>query len=295
VISFRLSTIEAGTISAKPTRRLIPAAIAGANRSVTMPTAPEADGGGLELIEKVDAVISVLERNGETTAAELARMLDEPLSSTYRMLQSLIAVRWVDRSPRRGRYRLGLQMMTIGGLVEDALDIRDVARPSLQILVRETSSTSFLCVRRGTRAVCVDRLEGQAVRSLAMQLGSSLPLYAGAAPRALLAFLPESEQDLVLDDSPTMPDDPPRPSARTLRRALRDTRRRGYAISDGDVTVGIAALGAPVFNHRHELVASLSISGLRAQILGSRLRHNSDLITRAARDVSAALGDEVDL
>ena len=27
-----------------------------------------------------------------------------------------------------------------------------------------------------------------------MQLGSSLPLYAGAAPRALLAFLPVDEQ-----------------------------------------------------------------------------------------------------
>jgi len=44
-------------------------------------------------------------------------------------------------------------------------------------------------VRRGPRAVCVERLEGRAVRSLAMQLGSSLPMYAGAAPLALLAFL----------------------------------------------------------------------------------------------------------
>jgi DNA-binding IclR family transcriptional regulator len=289
------STFEAGTISAKPTRRLMPAAAAGARSSVTMPTDADSDvGGGLELIEKVDAVISVLEREGESTAAELARELGEPLSSTYRMLQSLIGVGWVDRSLRRGRYRLGLQMMTIGGLVEDGLDLRDVARPSLQTLVRVTNGTSFLCVRRGSRAVCVDRIEGQAVRLLAMQLGSSLPLYAGAAPQALLAFLPESEQDLVLDDGPAMPGDPPRPAESTLQRALRNTRRRGYATSDGDVTVGIASLGAPVFNHRHELVASVSIGGLRAQILGRRLRQNSDLIMRAARDVSAALGDEGD-
>ena len=49
--------------------------------------------------------------------------------------------------------------------------LRQVA-PSLQLLLDETNCTSYLCVRRGSRAVCVDRLEGQAVRSLAMQLGA---------------------------------------------------------------------------------------------------------------------------
>ena len=52
---------------------------------------------------------------------------------------------------------------------------------------------------------------------------------------------------------------------------LTDTRKNGYALSDADVTPGIAALGAPIFNHRHELEASLSISGLRDQILGYKL------------------------
>ncbi|WP_426565002.1 IclR family transcriptional regulator [Angustibacter sp. McL0619] len=247
---------------------------------------------GLELIFKVDGVITLLERHGEMTAAELAEALGEPLSSTYRMLQSLTGVGWIDRSPRRGYYRLGLPMMTIGSFVEDSLDIREVARPSLQLLLRETSSTSFLCVRRGSRAVCVDRLEGRAVRSLAMQLGSSLPMYAGAAPLALLAFLPEPEQELVLRQGSELPGDPHRPAAGKLERILADVRRNGYAVSDGDVTTGIAALGAPVFNHRHELVASISISGLRAQILGSKLRRNSAMLIQAASAVSVALGDE---
>jgi DNA-binding IclR family transcriptional regulator len=247
---------------------------------------------GLELISKVDAVITALERQGEMTAAQLAGTLGEPLSSTYRMLQSLTGVGWIERSPRRGRYRLGLPMMTIGSLVEDNLDIREVARPSLQLLLYETNSTSFLCVRRGSRAVCVDRLEGHAVRSLAMQLGGSLPLFAGAAPLALLAFLPRPERELVLRQSPELPGDPRRPAADQLERTLAEVRRSGYAVSDGDVTPGIAALGAPVFNHRHELVASISISGLRAQILGSKLRGNSALLIQAAHAASSALGDE---
>ena len=152
-------------------------------------------------------------------------------------------------------------------------------------------ATSFLCVRRGTRAVCVERLEGHAVRSLAMQLGSSLPLYAGAGPRALLAFMPPSEQEAMLDSAPRYPGDPPQPAAGGGRGRPEEVRRRGYSISDGDVTPGIAALGAPVFNHRHELVASISISGLRGQVLGRRAAAQQHAVPGGRRDLSRALGD----
>ncbi|HEY5848739.1 MAG TPA: helix-turn-helix domain-containing protein, partial [Microlunatus sp.] len=147
-------------------------------------------GTGLELITKVDAILTALEAGGEVSAADLAKTTGEPLSSVYRLLQSLTAIGWVDRGRRRGTYRLGLKLMAVAGLVEDRLDIRESARPALQRMLDVIGVTSFLCLRRGARAVCVERLEGQAVQSLAMQLGSSLPLYAGAAPRALLAFLP---------------------------------------------------------------------------------------------------------
>ena len=70
-------------------------------RRATPAPAPARDidvGGGLELVTKVDAVITALEQHGELSAADLAGILDEPLSSTYRMLQSLAGIGWVDRS-----------------------------------------------------------------------------------------------------------------------------------------------------------------------------------------------------
>jgi DNA-binding IclR family transcriptional regulator len=238
--------------------------------------------------------LSALESGGDTSAADLAAALQEPLSSVYRLLQSLIATGWVDRGPTRGTYRLGLALMTIGGLIEDQLDIREASLPSLRSLVGAIGVTSFLCVRRGARAVCLERLEGFAVQSLAMQLGGSLPLDAGAAPRALLAFLPQAERDAVLaDTTERLRDDPPRPALETLRADLAVIKRVGYSISDGDVTPGIAALGAPVFNHRGEVDGALSISGLRVQVLGpSILEENVARLRQAAADVSAALGWE---
>ena len=250
------------------------------------------DTAGLELIAKADAVIGVLEARGEASAVEIAKRTGEPLSSVYRLLQSLTGVGWVDRGWRRGTYRLGLLLLTIGGQLEDKLDVRKCALPSLRRLVETTNTTSFLCVRRDTRAVCVERVEGQAVRSLAMQLGSSLPLFVGAAPRAILAFLPPAEQRSSLRAF-RLPGDPPRPDAAAIQTDIERVRRDGFALSDGDVTPGIAALGAPVFNHRGELEAAISMSGLRSQILGSARAANIELITTCAREVSRALGQEV--
>lgn len=250
----------------------------------------ERDQAGLELIAKVNAVITILEQRGETSAADIAELTDEPLSSVYRLLQSLTGIGWVDRGWRRGTYRLGLLLLTLGSRLEDQLDVRECARPTLRHLVQELRVTSFLCVHRDARAVCVERLEGQAVRSLAMQLGSSLPLYAGAAPRALLAFLPPSEQQAVLKIETTQAGDPKRPGPAEIDADIADVLRRGYAVSDGDVTPGIAALGVPVFNHRGELAAAISISGLRAQILGAQQARNIEQIRRGAETVSQALG-----
>jgi DNA-binding IclR family transcriptional regulator len=255
----------------------------------------EHDSGGLELISKAGAVLDILEQHKEASAADLAAALGEPLSSVYRLLQSLTTTGWVDRGSRRGAYRLGLSLMTIGGLVEDHLDIRDASLPSLRELVDATNVTSFLCVRRGPRAVCLERIEGYAVQSLAMLLGGSLPLYAGAAPRALLAFLPVAEQSAILKDtSQQLRDDPPRPDDQDIIADIARIRAAGYSVSDGDVTPGIAALGAPVFNHRGEVQGALSLSGLRGQVLNpASVDDTIELLRHSAGKASAALGWEV--
>jgi DNA-binding IclR family transcriptional regulator len=278
---------------------LVAAARRGSLRSERAKLSPtmdvERDSGGLELISKAGAVLGLLEQHKEASAADLAAALGEPLSSVYRLLQSLTATGWVDRGSRRGVYRLGLSLMTIGGLVEDHLDIRDAALPSMRELGDATGLTIFLCVRSGPRAVCLERIEGYAVQSLAMLLGGSLPLYAGAAPRALFAFLPDAEQHAILKDtSQQLSDDPPRPDDKDIIADIARIRAAGYSVSDADVTPGIASLGAPIFNHRGEVQGALSLGGLRGQVLNPATEQgNIELIRRAAGKTSAALGWEV--
>lgn len=245
------------------------------------------DRGGLEILDKADAVLRVLASRGEVSAAAISELVDEPTSSTYRLLTNLVALDFVEPGSRRGLFRLAVDVLRVGNLVEDRLDVRDAAGPHLRQLLAQTGATSFLCIRADDRAVCVERFEGRDVRSLALALGQSLPLHHGAAPRAILSFLPPSERSALVDR--LLATDPSPPSRAEVEDMIGSTRARGYAISDGDVTPGIAALGAPIFNHRGEVAAALSISGLRAQVLDTS-PDPSSLVLAAASATSAALG-----
>ena len=73
---------------------------------------------------------------------------------------------------------------------------------------------------------------------------------------------------------------------------LERTRARGYAISDEDVVVGMAALGAPIFDYRGVLRAALSFSGPKPSVLGERQEANVEAILGAAREISRGLGHD---
>lgn len=134
------------------------------------------------MLHKTDAILRVLEQAQELPVAELAKQVGEPVSSTYRLLASLTALRVVEPGLHRGHYRLGVDLLRIGGAVEDGLDVRELAVPELRALLSATDATSFLCVRADERAVCVERFEGRGVRSLALSLGNHCRFIVGRRP-----------------------------------------------------------------------------------------------------------------
>lgn len=234
--------------------------------------------------------MTLLEKVGEASATEIAAAVHEPVSSTYRLLGSLSALGWVDQTSSRGRYRLGLHVLRIGALLEDRLDVRRAILPVLESVRDRTRYTNFLCFRRGDKAVCVERLGGRDVQDLAMRLGDSYPLYQGAAPRAILAFMPEDEREEFIARVAKQRRKGERvPDPAMMREQITTARKAGFTVSDADVTPGIMAFGAPIYNHRGDLAGAISLSGLRERIMAPE-NNTADEVLEAARLSSAALG-----
>ncbi|GAA3698542.1 IclR family transcriptional regulator C-terminal domain-containing protein [Arthrobacter ginkgonis] len=245
------------------------------------------------VLAKASALMEALAQERIATSTRLTELLNEPVTSVYRMLATLAEAGWVEQIGHRGAYRVGSKMLSLAGELTRRLDIRRAAVPVLRDIHEQTGETTFLCIRSGTRAVCIERIDGTRVSSRVLKLGESLPLHVGAAPRALLAF--ESRDAWEEYASIVAHSGEPWRDVRSRTEffaGLEEIQAQGFVRNDNNVTPGIAAVGAPIFNHRGEVVASLSASGLREGILTEPAEGPSvtELVLRGAQALSDYLG-----
>src|SRR3954453_20249030 len=259
--------------------------------------ARDSNGGGVGVLSKAMGLLDHIAEEGEATPARLAELTGEPRSTVYRLLASLQQLELVEPGPRRGTFVLGLKLFRLGlkrfrpgRSVVPPFDERQAALPVMERIHDELGETTFLCVRRGYNAVCIELIDGTRVTLLALSLGGSLPLHAGAVSRALLAFEREEFWQDYLEHHELEALTPQTPATRAaLIDELRTTRARGYSVSDEDVTPGVAAVGAPIFDHTHRVRASLSVGGMREHFFANRERA-IELVCDAAAEISRALG-----
>jgi len=245
---------------------------------------------GILVLGKVRSVLETLADAGKAGPSEVAVRIGINKSTAFRLLNSLERIGLLDRDGA-GSYTLGLWLMELGSLVETRLDLRKIAEPELELLRRDTGLTVFLIVRHAHQATCIDRIAGSDVDVMRLRLGGTLPLHCGAGGRVLLASLSGTELDSYFRHAPFDRLTPHTLSSKDeLLADIELTRERGYALSMEDVTIGVAALGVPVFDSSKKVVAAISVSGLRHEFEDERLGVLVARTCASAARVSTALG-----
>jgi DNA-binding IclR family transcriptional regulator len=117
-----------------------------------------------------------------------------------------------------------------------------------------------------------------------------LPLCKGASAKALLAFMHAEQRRVVLDQllRDQLLDDASRAD---LELQLERIRTQGYAVSNGEVDIGIWGASAPLFQHPgHPAVAVITMMApaLRAQGQEDRF---IEMTVRGAAHISSQLQD----
>ncbi len=190
---------------------------------------------------------------------DIARMLDIPKSTCYRLVRALQERGFLEKSGT-SNYQLGVTFMRLSRVaLSSNRDIRLMALPSMKRIaeiVRESVSLMRLMNRQ---IVCVESIEGQHSLRVSIQQGRIQPLHAGASSRVILAYLPEEDWKKYLDFPLDRYTDTTITDFDALCENLHSVRKLGYAVSDGEIEVGPKAIAVPLLNNRDEVIAALSI------------------------------------
>lgn len=231
-------------------------------------------------------MLDALAEGGDLGTNEIARRTGVAPSTVSRQLGTLLAAGLVEHDRGSGRYRLGIRLVRLANAVLARLDVRTIARPHLEELVRESGETATLSVPGEEDAVTVDFVPSAHYVRHVTQLGRPSIAHATAAGKVMLAF---SNRPL-----------PPGPLRRftertiTTRRALaaeiERVRAQGYAEAVEEREPGLAAIAAPVRSSSGELAAIVALQGPTSRFGPAERQAALPLLLERAGAVSSALG-----
>jgi DNA-binding IclR family transcriptional regulator len=182
------------------------------------------------LLDKAVAILRAV-ADEPATLAELVNRTGLPRATAHRLAVALEGHRLVRRTTE-GAWAPGPALAELG---RGGADIADLAGRHLVTL--------------GATRVGVAAAERTSGLRDTVPVGARLPMTAGSAAHALLAFTPAEEVTRLL------------PAASFTARTLLDVRRRGWAHSVAEREPGVASLSAPVRDASGAVLGAVSISG----------------------------------
>ena len=214
--------------------------------------------------------------------------------TVHRLLSSLASEGLLDHDPVSGNWVLGPEILLMGSVASARFPLEDIARPSLRRLAEATGESAFFSIRRGSETVCLLREEGSfPVRSFVLHEGVRFPLGVASAGTAILAFLPETEQEELLGNWAGHAGAFAASHTRELVRSnLAQTRLSGYSVNPGLVLEGSWGMGAAVFDAAGRPAWALSLTGIEPRFKPERQEELGGLLMAEAHRITQQLGGE---
>jgi len=189
------------------------------------------------------------------TLAELSRRTGLNRTTTYRLLSVLEEQSFVTREPGSRRYLAGSGLISLSAIILSRIDVRVAARPTMARIAEYTTETVTLHVRHMTNRICIDGIEARQAIRRAVQLGETLPLYAGPSGKVILAYMDPDEIEGILHLAAEAGH-----NVMAVRQQLKAIRDRGYMASVGDRTPDVGGLSMPLFD-ANGIAGSLTVAG----------------------------------
>ncbi|WP_194892700.1 IclR family transcriptional regulator [Catenulispora pinisilvae] len=220
------------------------------------------------------------------SAQQVAEHLGVARSTAYRYLQSLTTMSFLEENDGGSGFRIGPRVLELARLARKGIGLSDLALPVMRDLVDTTGQAALLTRRTGASVVCLERVEAPTAIRLSYERGQILPVNAGAAALALLAWAPAAERDEILSRPLARFTEATLTDPEALRSRLAEIRASGVALGRGELDPDVLGIAAPVRGSDGGVIAAVSIAALAHRVPDDRVPALSDAVRKAADDLT---------
>ena len=188
------------------------------------------------------------EKRNRYTLSELAKHLNMPKSSIYRVLKTLSRMGYLRYEEHSKHYYLGVRVLSLGFALLEGMELREIARPYMEMLSHECNKTVNLTVLDGIEMVYVERISVRSIRAYNISVGSRIRLWDSAVGKATLAYMDSRTVSEMLEKAKQ--DGAFAGDKKAFMNTLTDVRKNGFAVNNQEQRAGIIAIAVPVFSSK---------------------------------------------
>jgi DNA-binding IclR family transcriptional regulator len=247
------------------------------------------------LIHSLDRAISVLEILSESNVplslAEICKQMNLHKSTVHRSLMVLERRELIQRT-LGNRFHLGLKLYELGNRAVEQIDLRTRIQPYFRYLATQVGETVHLSILQKTSVIYLDKVEPNYGVCRNSKLGTSNPVYCTSMGKAMLAFQSEeiiekivSRIHFVRYTSKTLY------TREMLLSALERIRRRGYAVDNEEIELGVRCIGVPILDENQLAIAAVSVSGPTSRIITQNVPMIVKHLQRCCNEISTMLAN----
>ncbi len=223
---------------------------------------------------------------------ELLTTSPYPKATLYRLVQVLTKQAMLTYDPDRQTYAPGLRLVRLAHAAWQSASLAPVAHPYLERLSADAGETVHLAQLDGGQVLYVDKINASDPLAMYSQAGKVAPVYCTGVGKAMIAFLPDSEVEPILQQQSyhaftdkTLSD----PDA--LRAELVAIRDRGHAYDREEHEPGIICISLPILTRAGRVLGAVSLTSSTER---TSLAELDDHLPRLRAAVSSIAGEAQD-
>lgn len=248
-----------------------------------------------EINKSIDRALQVLElfnlEKFEWGVTEISTALNMYKSSVHNVLTTLVQRGFLMKDSETDKYRLSIKFFELGSVVIKNMDLRKIAHPYIERLSKKFNETVHLGVLDNGRVISIEQEKSSKSLNARIEIGKGAPLHCTAVGKAIMAYLPESEISLIIEEKGLEKFTENTITTKGgLKSEFKRIREQGYAVDNMEHEEGVRCIASPIWDYSGSVIASISVSGPAFRINENNISDISKKIKEYCSYISKEMG-----